>query len=97
MQINYIILTHKNPQQLERLINRLDADNICFYIHIDKKTNIEHFKYLEKQNVVLIDHRIDVVWGDFSIVNATLNTMNYITDKQTHRGTPYYLVHKTIL
>ena len=41
MQINYIILTHKSPTQLERLIAKLDDEEATFFVHIDLKTNIE--------------------------------------------------------
>ena len=50
MQINYIILTHKSPIQLERLISRLDDQDSTFFVHIDLKTDIEQFKYLQKEN-----------------------------------------------
>jgi alr4323 protein len=80
MQINYIILTHKSPIQLERLISKLDDEDINFFIHIDAKTNIEPFKYLEKDNVIFLEDRIDVIWGDFSIVQATLNAMKSIIE-----------------
>ncbi|CEN52834.1 beta-1,6-N-acetylglucosaminyltransferase [Capnocytophaga canis] len=80
MQINYIILAHQNPQQLERLIDRLNGNDICFYIHLDAKSDMKHFEYLQRQNVIFVEQRIDVIWGDFSIVRATLNSMIYITD-----------------
>ena len=61
MQINYIILTHKSPIQLERLISKLDDEDINFFIHIDAKTNIEPFKYLEKDNVIFLEDRTSYI------------------------------------
>ena len=83
MEINYIILTHKSPTQLERLISRLDDEDVKFFVHIDVKTNIEPFKYLQKENVIFLEDRVDVVWGDFSIVQATLNAMKRIVTHTT--------------
>ncbi|MGF1986665.1 MAG: hypothetical protein RMY62_002115 [Nostoc sp. ZfuVER08] len=37
MKIAYIILAHKYPEQLKRLIHRLNTENVSFFIHIDKK------------------------------------------------------------
>ena len=78
MGINYIILTHKSPTQLERLINALNDTDVYFFIHIDLKANIEQFNYLQKDNVIFLKDRVDVVWGDFSIVQATLNAMKSV-------------------
>lgn len=80
MQINYIILTHKSPTQLERLISRLDDEDVKFFVHIDAKANIEPFKYLQKENVVFLNDRVDVIWGDYSIVQATLNAMQCVVE-----------------
>lgn len=89
MQINYIILTHKSPTQLERLISRLDDEEATFFIHIDLKANIKKFKYLEKENVIFLEDRVDVIWGDFSIVQATLNAMKSVVQ---HRNQGYTIL-----
>jgi len=46
MEKNYIILVHENPQQLLRLIKALDDNKSFFYIHVDKKVDIQDFKEL---------------------------------------------------
>ena len=89
MQINYIILTHKSPTQLERLIAKLDDEEATFFVHIDLKTNIEQFKYLQKENVIFLEDRVDVVWGDFSIVQATLNAMKSVV---AHKNNGYTIL-----
>jgi hypothetical protein len=38
MKIAYIISAYKLPEQLVRLVKRLNTVNVCFFIHIDKKT-----------------------------------------------------------
>ena len=89
MQINYIILTNKNPIQLERLISKLEDKDVTFFVHIDAKANIESFKYLEKDNVIFLENRVDVIWGDFSIVQATLNAMKSVIE---HRDQGYTIL-----
>ena len=52
MKIAHLILTHKNPKQLERLLNALQHDAFDFFIHVDRKTDIEPFKFLESRKQV---------------------------------------------
>ena len=40
----YIILAHKNPAQVNRLIKQLDDKFSEFFLHVDKNANIEGFK-----------------------------------------------------
>lgn len=79
---NYIILAHKNPQQLERLINRLDDGYSFFYIHLDLKTDIDAFEHLQKNNVKFIEERVDCIWGDFSTVVTELNCIKTILEDE---------------
>ena len=54
MQKNYLILAHKNPQQLTRMIKTLDDGNSKFFIHLDAKTPIEPFTaQLEDEHIVV--------------------------------------------
>ena len=44
MKITYLILCHKDPGQVARLIARLDQPDVSFVIHVDKraKPNVSH-------------------------------------------------------
>lgn len=75
MKVAYLILAHKNPIQFKRLINKLSGD---IYVHIDKKCNIDEFK-VEQSNIFFIKQRIDVKWGGYSMIEATLNLINEAT------------------
>jgi len=44
MKIAYIILAHKNPDQIKRLVLRLNTEGTSFFIHIDKKAIIKFTK-----------------------------------------------------
>ncbi|WP_314280942.1 beta-1,6-N-acetylglucosaminyltransferase [Capnocytophaga leadbetteri] len=83
MQKNYLILAHKNPLQLSRMIERLDDGASKFFIHLDAKTPIEPFAAcLEGAHIRFIDKRERCVWGDFSIVQATIRLMEAASEEQ---------------
>lgn len=75
MKIAYIILAHKYPEQLIRLVLRLNHNDASFFIHVDKKTPNDIYKEITKQlssmpNIYLLK-RHTCYWGDFNIVKAT--------------------------
>lgn len=73
MRIAHIIMAHKGPEQLERLIRRMKHPMFDFYIHLDKKSDILPFKYLENlENVFFVSRRIECNWGGYSFVKAIL-------------------------
>ena len=83
MQKNYLILAHKNPLQLSRMIERLDDGASKFFIHLDAKTPIEPFAAcLEGAHIRFIEPRERCVWGDFSIVQATIRLMEAASKEQ---------------
>lgn len=72
-EIVYIILAHKNPFQLKRLIESLRTSNSYFYVHVDAKSDIKIFEtVLPYKRVFFVQNRIKCIWGDFSLVEATL-------------------------
>ncbi len=82
MRIAHIILAHKNPRQLQRLIAALDHPSFDFYIHIDKKADDAPFKALFRQkNVFFINKRTKIYWGDWGTIQATLNGFEVIIPK----------------
>ncbi|GHV45303.1 glycosyl transferase [Bacteroidia bacterium] len=78
IQKTYVILAHKAPQQLKKLIDRLNDENSAFFIHIDKKSDIQPFTEIIKgENIHFLPEkdRINCLWGDFSQIIATINLM----------------------
>ena len=79
MNIAYLILVHNQPLQIKRLVERLSGTGVCFFIHVDKKTDITDFyKALNLPEVYFIKKRVKVYWGAYSIIQATLNGFNEI-------------------
>lgn len=75
MKIAYLLLAHNTPNHMRRLIDALSTDAATFFIHIDKKSDIEEYFYLKKENVYFTKKRIAVYWGHFSQVEAILILM----------------------
>jgi hypothetical protein len=79
MRIACLILAHKNPLQLKRLIQAMDHPAFDYYIHLDKKTGMEPFRELSKMDrVYFIRKRIKVFWARYSQVQSTLNGIEQI-------------------
>ncbi|MET4082558.1 hypothetical protein ABIB40_002518 [Pedobacter sp. UYP30] len=66
MKKAYLIMAHKYPSQLCRLVDRLNDGLSHFFIHIDKKVDISQFDSLKVfgDKVVFID-RFDGQWGRY--------------------------------
>ncbi|WP_166336646.1 beta-1,6-N-acetylglucosaminyltransferase [Sphingobacterium chungjuense] len=87
VSIAYFILVHRLPNQFKRLFNGIySADNI-YLIHIDKKANkalnddILMF-ILPFPNVYIMESE-NVVWGGYSMVQAELDGIKYLLDKNS--------------
>ena len=76
MVINYIILAHQNPAQLERLVDRLYDKDTYFFIHIDRQVDITEFEknLKDKKQVYFLpnEKRIQSLWGSCRVIDATL-------------------------
>jgi len=80
MKICYIILSHKSPELLSRLIERLSTPDVSFVIHIDNKVKIQSFKerLSNFSHQIFYSARVNSDWGDISLVKATLNCIEEI-------------------
>jgi hypothetical protein len=79
--IHYVILAHKDPVLVSRLIRNLNAENVRFYIHIDSKSKIEAFvNEIKKTDIKAFWVRpgYEIKWGHINIVRATLEAFRAI-------------------
>ncbi len=85
MEKAYIILAHKNPDQLYRLIEKLDDQSSSFFIHIDKKVPLASFKNLTGlgNKIALVD-RVNTSWAGWSLVQATINGLRAVEEANRH-------------
>ena len=75
IKLYYLILAHKNLSQVKRLISSLGHSHAKFFLHIDRKvgtSEIHEQSFGQMKNVVVVRPRINIHWGGFSMVQATL-------------------------
>ena len=82
IKMAYLILVHKNPEQvnmfIEQLLNYGDCD---IYIHVDKKAeNI--IPDIRKDNRIYVVSKYSVSWGSFEIVKAAIELMKMVTNSR---------------
>jgi hypothetical protein len=76
MELAYIISAYQYPEQLIRLVHRLNADATSFFVHVDKKTDERIYRDMVDglgglRNVRFVRrHRCE--WGGYGHVAATL-------------------------
>ena len=81
MKKAFIILAHKNPVQLQRLVDSLSDGDSTFFIHLDKKTDVSAFRHLAQHNTHIASVKsVATSWADFSLVQATLNGMKAVAE-----------------
>lgn len=87
MRIAHLILAHKNPEQLKRLLKAIDHPQCDVYIHLDLKADENLFNHLAIDgHVYFIRNRVNVKWACYSLVQAQLNGMEeiYATGKYAY-------------
>lgn len=75
MKVAFLIAAHENPSHLSRLIDRLNVIDCEIFIHIDKSKKLDDFKKINNKNVTFIKDRVNIYWGGYSQVQATLNLL----------------------
>lgn len=76
----FIIQCHKNPQQINMLMDSLQKIYDChIFLHLDKK-NYRICDAIQSQNITLLQEEksVNVQWGEFSQCQATLNLIDAV-------------------
>jgi hypothetical protein len=86
MKIAYVISAYKLPQQLVRLVQRLQAPGVTFLIHVDAKTEEGDYRQMAGplagwDNVIFLT-RHPCHWGDFGHVQASLKGIDELFKRQ---------------
>lgn len=85
MKVAVLCQCHKNAAQVNRLIKALQFEEVFdFYVRVDKKSSIENLISTANNVFVLpYEMRVNVLWGDISQVEATLNLIRATHKKQS--------------
>ena len=87
MRIAHVIMAHKGPEQMLRMIDRMSHPQFDFYIHVDAKTQLNGFDMLRNRtNVFFIRNRKKCNWGGWSFTKAIISTLAEIIDGGTDYG-----------
>jgi hypothetical protein len=94
MKLSYIVLGHQHPVILCRLVNALVQAGHTVALHYDKKSDNAGFALLQERFAgnpsVRFARRVSVRWGEWSIVEATLNCIDEIAASGWEPDYVYY-------
>ena len=95
-QIAFILLCHKDTEAIIAQANRLTAAGDVMAIHFDARAPAGAFGTIQKAlkdnaNVVVVRKRVKCGWGQWSLVQATLNALGAAAQSYP-RATHFYMV-----
>ncbi|WP_101067223.1 DUF5928 domain-containing protein [Roseovarius salinarum] len=95
-KIAYILLSHKNPDAVIRQAETLTAAGDCMSIHFDARAKPEHYQRIRRAldgnpGVTFARRRIKCGWGEWSLVQASLNALEAAVDAFP-RATHFYML-----
>ncbi len=95
-KIAFILLCHKDPDAIVALAQQLTAAGDCMAIHFDARSDAHDYARIQdalrdNPNVVFAAERVKCGWGEWSLVQATLNALKAATDAFP-RATHFYML-----
>lgn len=88
IKIVYLIMAHSNPDQLKKLIEKLDYKNNSFVIHFDLNCSNNDYNELKEifkgKNNVYYSKRNRCYWGDISLVDASIDCLKTAYENQVN-------------
>ncbi|KUP91540.1 DUF5928 domain-containing protein [Tritonibacter horizontis] len=95
-KIAYILLCHKDPEAVIEQAERLTATGDCMAIHFDGRASASAFRKIrtaltDNPNVTFAKRRVKCGWGEWSLVRATLNTLQAAVE-DFPRATHFYML-----
>lgn len=88
MRHAYLIMAHNNLDILKLLLEKLDDENNDFYIHLDKKCQLdkEEISSVPIKSKVHFIKRINIYWGGYSQIACEINLL----EASVKEGYDYY-------
>ncbi len=95
-KIAFILLCHKDPDAIIGQANMLTAAGDCMAIHFDARADAKAYQKIraalaDNPNVTFAKKRIKCGWGEWSLVQATLNAIEAAVEKFP-RATHFYML-----
>lgn len=81
MKHAYLIIAHNEFVILQNLINSLDDSRTDIYILFDKKVKELPILFSTKSELIILESRVNIYWGDYSLVQAGMLLFKAIVNK----------------
>ena len=88
MKHAYLILAHGQWDLLRTLLHCIDDERNDIFVHIDAKVQSLPRLYTDKACLYMLDNRVDVRWGDLSVIKA-----EYALFEEALQKGPYAYYH----
>ena len=76
MKLAYLILAHKDPAHVRRLVQEIQHPRASVFLHVDKKSPIRPFREsLGGLDVTLLEDRTKVYWASFSTLKGIMKVI----------------------
>ena len=83
--IAILMLCHVLPNQINDFISGFDGRSFTFFLHVDRKSTIQSkIRHSEKVHFVPWKRRVDVRWGTYSMVQASLELIDIAMKTSTY-------------
>ncbi len=90
IKIAYLLLAHKEVEQINLLVNQLNSYGDCdIFIHVDKKSEKMIDKIIPRNNLTVLCVK-DVRWGSFEIVDAAIILMKKMLESKNEYSHVYF-------
>lgn len=77
MRVAFLMQCHKNPEQINLLLDALNHPMADVFVHVDKKSQGIRKKIKRREGVYFLPEQqcVDVQWAQYSQVEATLQLL----------------------
>lgn len=78
MKVAFLMQCHKNPEQINLLLDALNHSMADVFVHVDKKSQEIRKKITQGEGVYILPEQqcVDVQWAQYSQVEATLQLLS---------------------
>lgn len=78
MRVAFLMQCHKNPEQINLLLDALNHPMADVFVHVDKKSQGIKDKITQREGVYILPEQqcVDVQWAQYSQVEATLQLLS---------------------
>lgn len=76
----YVVLCHKNPEQINLLLESLTDEHVEFFLHVDRKSGIEA-QIIHREDIHFVKQPVDVQWGHYGQIECILKSFELIHEQ----------------